>query len=409
MSQSSFPITTRLEVKNFRSLTDVSIDLDRLTVFVGKNGAGKSNVVDAIRFIRDALNLGLDTAISNRHGMSAIRKWSAKGRPFDVIFKLSFKGIGWTGEYGFSLGSETRGEYRVKGEHCSIQTGRGTQTFELKEGKLLRAEFPDSPTQNELPDPDASLSPIQGTVPDHFMNWLTSSNPNTTLYLANVAAGNFHIIRRFIKSMGFYTLSTDLLREPQKPSNVTPLDEKGQNLSSVLREMMKDKQAAISTISQALGQIVPGIRDFSVAQVGGYFVTRLHHESGSAFELAQESDGTLRMLGILTALYQVPPRTLSVIEEPELTIHPGALGVLCDAIREASSFSQVLITTHSPDLIYHFDAENLRVVENLEGETQVGLVEVGQREAITKKLFAPGELMRMEGLRREIPHLPSSR
>lgn len=409
MSQAIFPIITQITVKNFRSLTDVTVDLDHLTVFVGKNGAGKSNVVDAIRFIRDALNLGLDTAISNRHGMSAIRRWSAKGRPYDVVFNLSFKGLGWTGEYGFSLGSETRGEYRVKAEHASVQTARGTQTFELKEGKLLRAEFPDSPTPTESPEPNFPPVSAEEAEPDNWINGPAASNPTTTLYLANVASGNFHLMRRFIKRMGFYTLSTDLLREPQKPSNVTPLDEKGQNLSSVLREMTKDRQPAVSIISEALGQIVPGIHSFSVSQVGGYFVTRLHHESGSAFELAQESDGTLRMLGILTALYQVPPRTLIAIEEPELTIHPGALGVLCDAIREASSFSQVLITTHSPDLIYHFAAENLRVVENLDGETQIGPIAAIQREAIVQKLFAPGELMRMEGLRREIPHPKSSR
>ena len=381
MSRVPFPTITQIKVKNFRSLADVTIDLDPLTVFVGKNGAGKSNIIDVLRFVRDALILGLDAGILKRHGMSALRKWSAKGRPFDIVINLFMKQEGfWEGEYGFSLGSETRGAYRVKEEHCIVKSGRGKVAFEIKEGKLIQTDVAGAVVQIDIP------------------------NPITSLHLSTIAGGNFFLVRDVIKNMGFYTIYPDLLREPQKPANATPLDEKGQNLSSVLREMKRAKQLPASTISEALGQVVHGIHDFSVTQVGGYLVTRLHHEKGGpAFELVQESDGTLRMLGILTALYQTPSRTLLAIEEPELTIHPGALGVLCDAMKEASSYSQIVITTHSPDLIYHFAAENLRVVENPEGETLVGPVESGQRKAIAQKLFAPGELMRMEGLRREIP------
>jgi len=67
------------------------------------------------------------------------------------------------------------------------------------------------------------------------------------------------------------------------------------------------------------------------------------------------SNGTLRALGILVALFQLADsgRTMSLIgvEEPELYIHPGAVGVLLDALREASQRGQVLVTTHSPDLL----------------------------------------------------------
>jgi len=107
------------------------------------------------------------------------------------------------------------------------------------------------------------------------------------------------------------------------------------------------------------------------------------------------------MLAILTALYQDPSRSLLTIEEPELTIHPGALGVLRDVLQEASLRSQVVITTHSPDLISGFPAGVLRAVEKANGVTQVGPVSDAQREAIEEMLFFPGELMRMEGLHTE--------
>jgi predicted ATPase len=118
-------------------------------------------------------------------------------------------------------------------------------------------------------------------------------------------------------------------------------------------------------------------------------------------ELSQESDGTLRILSILAAVYQQPPRPLVTIEEPELNIHPGALGVLADVLEEASMRSQVVITTHSPDLIDHFSVDALRVVEKVGGLTEVGQVTESQRQTVHEMLFSTGELMRMEGLRRE--------
>jgi len=381
MSGKSDFIITQLKVKNFRSLADVDISLEPLTVFVGPNGAGKSNIVDSLRFVRDALIRGLDNSILERHGMSAMRRWSAKGRPFDVTIHLSIQGKNFFGEYGFTLGSERRGEYRVKWEKCSVTYKDRSEGYEYRSGEWIQ--------------PPTLIDRHERKPPPHLKTALYLSTPFPMM------EGQYRL-RRVLQDMGFYTIYPDTLREPQKPANPRPLDEKGQNLAAVLRDLKKRKRSNVQTMVEALGKVTTGIRDFSVSQVGGYLVTRLHYGTGGpAFELAQESDGTLRVLGILSALYQTPPRSLIAVEEPELTIHPGALGVLCDVLQETSSRSQVVITTHSPDLIYHFPVEYLRVVEKVDGSTEVGPVAGHQRQAITAKLFSPGELMRMEGLQRE--------
>jgi predicted ATPase len=77
------------------------------------------------------------------------------------------------------------------------------------------------------------------------------------------------------------------------------------------------------------------------------------------------------------------------------------MGVLCDVLQEASARSQVIITTHNPDLIDRFPSEVLQVVEKANGITNIGSVSENQRVAIARKLFSPGELMRIEGLQRE--------
>ena len=389
MSFKNHTMLTRLRVKNYRSLADIDIEFAPLTVLVGMNGAGKSNVVDVLRFVRDAVGRGLDSAILDRNGMNALRRWSAKGAPYDVQVQLEINNPDWSGEYGFTLGSKQRDEYRVKGEKICITINSNEKqdsrhfSFEFRNGKVNK---------------------ISGDA-KHY-GYALKSSP-TSLALSSMMFSPYHRFHEFFKTFGFYTIFPDIIRKPQNPANPSPLNERGENLASLLRDLKKRKRPETLEMLKALGKVVEDVNDYSVQQIGGYLVTKLHHVSpggknhSPTFPLAQESDGTLRMLGILTALYQVPPRSLIAIEEPELTIHPGALAVLCDVLMEASLQSQVLITTHSPELISHFPADMLRVVEKVNGSTKVGIIKENQRKAIRDKLFLAGEIMTMEGLQRE--------
>ena len=103
-----------------------------------------------------------------------------------------------------------------------------------------------------------------------------------------------------------------------------------------------------------------------------------------AFSAANMSDGTLRGLGVLVALLQSNgrPPTLIGIEEPEVALHPAAVGILVDAIRDASQHTQVIITSHSPDLLDRpgLGEGSLLPVVAEEGVTIIGrLDDVGQR------------------------------
>ena len=367
-------------VKNFRSLADVSVNFEPLTVLVGLNGSGKSNLVDALYFVSDALRNGLDTAIVKRHSMSAIRRWSAKGRPYNVEIGLDIETDTLWGEYSFTLGSERRGEYRVKREKCLVGKPGERRTemwFETNNGKWIKhsQEFniPISRTGLVLPL-------VAGVEP-------------------------YNEIYDFLTSMSFYNIFPNILGEPQRPANPYPLEKHGENLASVLRELKRDKSTFAPNLETALRNVIDGVNSYQVSQVGGYLITRLHHDAPDGnraplFELAQESDGTLRMLGILAALYQDPPRTLIALEEPELTIHPGAMSILWEEIQNAASRSQILVTTHSPDMLDMCTAEQLRIVEKLKGITYIGPIEKEQQQIIQERLFAPGQLLQAQGLRR---------
>ena len=377
----------QLKVKNYRSLADVTVNFELLTVLVGPNGSGKSNLVDVLRFVSEALIHGLDSAVIKRHGMSALRRWSGKGRPYDVEIGLSVSGNGiLAADYQFTLGGELRGEYRVKSERCEVYDPSGPFSKPLSKFETLNGEWSASPMEVA-----PSLQPTALALP-----LLTGLEP-------------FRLVYDLLTSMSFYNIVPNDLTEPQKPANAYPLTERGDNLASLLRDLRRGHTTVARELENALSSVMGDILGYQVAQVGGYLVTKLRHTGAGKdqqplFELSQESDGTLRLLGILSALYQTPPRGLIALEEPELTIHPGVMSLLWEEIQAAAQRRdrqmQVVLTTHSPDLLDMCEADQIRVVEKISGITHVGPVAEEQRQIIQQKLFAPGQLLQAQSLRR---------
>lgn len=365
----------RVKVRNYRSLADIEVALGDLTVLVGPNGSGKSNFLDVFRFVSDALTRGLDAALleHDRGGIGRVRRYSSKGRPYDVEISLDLQIDGIEGHYSFVLGSKRRNEYEVKSETCKL----GVHEYNLTKGRVEKSNIGEAIAIQER---NLTL-PLLANLPE-------------LLPLYN-----------FLTNMGFYSIFPNDLRAPQRPGNPHPLEADGTNLTSVLRDLVRNGGTIADGLYTALARVVPSIVEenpISVKQVGSYLVASIKHENDAGiFDLALESDGTLRVLGLLTALYQSPPLPFIGMEEPEMMVHPGAMSLLCDILEEVSTLSQIIITTHSPDLIAKFDPTSLRIVEIEEGATQIGSVHSEDLDAINDQLFNSGDLLRIGGLRRE--------
>jgi predicted ATPase len=374
----------RVYVRNYKSIAEAEVTLERFTVFIGPNGSGKSNFVDALRFVRDAIVSGLDTAISHRRGIRAIRRWSPR-RPVDVTIKLEFLFPDGTQTiYGFELGSEKGGEYRIKAEFCQTIQSNGTEDgFEVREGNIVR--FPkvlELPTPPEPQPVRFLLFPFLGTA---------------------VAQQAWN----FLRSIGFYHPLPNAIRTSAYMPVIVPppLLEHGENLPFVLRTLQQHHPDTFQQISEYLRLLVPGLKSLAPSKSGDMLEVKHGDENETFAELEfwQESDGTLRLLALLTAMYQQPPLYMLVIEEPELTVHPEVLAVLVDLLIERSAYQQVLITTHSPDLLNCLPAETLRIVELEGGTTKIGPLSEEQKAVVEAKYFKMGDLLRLEGLRRELP------
>lgn len=402
---------TKVWARNFRSMADMSVDLDRLTVLVGPNASGKSNVLDVLRFIKDALRFDLEAAISMRNGMEAIQHKTSEGQSPDIELGLAAKDerMGYAVEYGFVFSGDLEKGVRVQEEFARIWNDalEEAEQVKIEKGTLIQPEWMvDHPSQrvvSEITDFGTSDLAIRGFKRMwRMLVRLTAPGIVQDMKTRDRTSHSLDFFCQQILRMRFYHIFPNTIREPQMLGNAQPLDEDAGNLASVLRAIEKAGGSQTIRIRRALELLIPGISDLKIASLGGYWVISLKH-SGSHiepwFDLAQESDGTIRLLGLLVALHQQESLPLMGLEEPELTVHPGVLSVLADLLNAASRRSQIIVTTHSPDLIDcltdYRTVEPLRIVELRDGATVVRRVSGSQAEAVKENLFSPGELHRM--------------
>ena len=365
---------TEVRLKNYRSFEETTVTLEPLTILVGRNGAGKSNFVKSLKLVKEAMTYGLDVAMLRQGGLAAFRRWQRIGRPFDVGIGLHIETSELEAEYEFVLGS---GANLVKSEVCTVRKEGFFDGFEIQAIAGHR-EWQKSPRNISAPPMSKSL-----------MLPLLSGSPG------------FETVYEVLSGMSFYTILPNLLQDPQKPMDDYPLDEEGRNLASVLRKFDVNQQRELN---EALSRIIGDVTRHMVRKSGTRLAVHLYHRAAGDepdFELSQESDGTLRVLAILTALFQQPPRPLIALEEPELTIHPGAMGVLWEEVENAAQHSQIVVTTHSPDLLDMCKVDQIRVAEKIAGITHIGPVDREQKAIVRDGLFAPGELLRAQGLERD--------
>jgi len=188
----------------------------------------------------------------------------------------------------------------------------------------------------------------------------------------------------------------------------TGLDDQATNYLGVLKEIVSNLQdlhirKSIVATLQRVNSSVSSVELNSLQNPDHVVVGHKFKGKTLALKLEQESDGFRRFYAHLLALYQRPPKQTLLFEHPEDGIHPGALALLADEFKAAAEDGrgQIILTTHSPRLLDHFDADQIRVVE-LDGfATRIGLISTEQHEAIQEDLMNAGELLTVDPARIE--------
>jgi predicted ATPase len=379
---------TRVRLRHYRSIAKADVELGRLLLLVGPNGSGKSNFLDALRLLAESLQTSVDQALRSRGGVGEVRRRST-GHPTHFSIDVEFDGGDLTGEYGFEVAAVKGGGFRISREHCRVWFGARAHEGDRYADARFRV------VKGELVD---QTEPVMPPVSQQ------------RLYLVSAAGLDvFRPVFDGLAGISVFNLNPDVMRRPQTPDSGDLLHRDGSNIASVLHRLERSRagQQDKSRIESYLQLIVPGMHGVSRSELGNWETLMFAQDVPGAsnpwhFQAQSVSDGTLRALGVLVSLFAGTGRTLSTvgIEEPESALHPAAAGVLLDALRDTSERRQVIVTSHSPDLLdrHDFDLSELRAVRSIRGETVIGQLDEAGALALREQLYTPGELLRTDQL-----------
>jgi hypothetical protein len=382
----------RIKIRDFKSIRELDLELDPVTVLVGRSGTGKSNLVQAIRFLRNCL-LNHDQAVAYEFGWEHIVPVGER-RPktsIEVIFSIPGDEL----EFNYRVGFGMHGQHNFPGPVYLTE-----ERLSLGKDKLfsrLRAD-----NGQWAWDKAPNLSPAPQPNNEHLMLGQFPSLQQVVFANAALSTG-----------IGYYhfpastlTLDVSNQRGQELFRNIPGLSDNAANYLNVIRGITQDfhRPAIRKSLLASLRAVNSAIESVELDSLTSPQRAIIGHKAGSnvfALSLDQESDGLRRFYAHLLALYQTPSKLTLVFEEPENAIFPGALSLLADEFKAAprENRGQVILTTHNPILLDSFDVDNVRAVDMKDGKTLVGRVATDQSQAIKDHLLTTGELLTVDRAR----------
>ncbi|GIW70829.1 MAG: chromosome segregation protein SMC [Planctomycetota bacterium] len=312
----------KLRLTNWKNFAEVEIEIGDRLFLVGPNASGKSNLLDAFRFLRDLASTGggFQEAVGRRGGVSAIRCLAARRYPaIEVAVELQREHDGprWTYEVAFSQDQQRRALLRKE------RVLRGGET-------LL-----ERPNKDDEADP-ARLS----------QTFLEQVNVNR----------DFREVATFFASIRYLHIVPQLVREPDRSVGRSNDPFGGDFLEQVARTPERTRSARLRRIREALRVAVPQLEEVELwrdargtPHLRGKYA---HWRPRGAWQTEEQfSDGTLRLMGLLWAAMEKEGPLL--LEEPELSLHPGIVRVLPQMLARVQRRTgrQIFLSTHSPELL----------------------------------------------------------
>lgn len=377
----------RIKLEAFKSLAKQSFEPRSVNLLIGANAAGKSNVIRAFRFLADAVRSDVETAAGALGGLENAVFWGARKQRFAISVEYfvpdpSAPHSRADMSYRIEVGDHG-GRPAVLAEELRLKVKRDVRgrstiwlTAKLGQGEAIRD--PESPQREPFDTGDPGVLALKALG-----------------FLATYP--RIRALRTFIEGWQFLAVNLDAVRAPRRDVRATALEVDASNLVNVLRTIRGAD--AYGAILGDLKQLVEIVEDVDTSVDRGRVLLQLKERPFlDPAEALSVSDGTLRLLAILTAVHLMPEHGLLCIEEPEHGLHPLIFGPLLDLVRErcpSGGSRQVVVTTHSPDLV-DAAAPNEVVTVDRDDDGSTTLSRPGSPELATwLEDFRLGELWRM--------------
>ena len=389
---------TRIEIHGFKSFHHFAADLRPFQVLIGPNGVGKTNLFDAIVLLSNlAGDHTLDDAFGHSRGeLNELFTVYLDGKSASLMTFAVEMLIGRTvaDETGRARPlSTTRLRYELDIER-RVEDGV-EHVYVMREGLLPIAEANDKWAKDMIPARDRKNWILREKRPpfiataaekEQMVIYRNQDAPGggreaisvdridrTVLSTANALRyPTIHAVQQEMLNWRFLQLNPFALRShsgPQDPGSLLP---DGSNLVAVLGRLSRENETALPGILRDMVKIIPDLRDLTVKPIAGRddSLIEVQMQDGSRFSSRVISDGTLRLLSLVTLKNDPGHRGTLCFEEPENGVQPTRLKQIVDVLyalstnfatqsSESSPLRQVLINTHSPGLLASVPADSL--------------------------------------------------
>ena len=336
------PKVKRIGIQGFKRLLDISLDMRPMMVMIGANGSGKTSFMDALSLVAASAEGGLNRRLNDMGGAAEIL---TRERSENMSFSADMEVPGHNPlEYRMSVAVQGQ-TYSISQESLTqVRTGGFAQPFKHIESVYKDIRYFDS-DENHLIRPNWEFN--------HFESSL-SQVPKLFREAED--------LRRTLSAVTQYHMLDVGPRAPVKlPQQLRPVElpgENGENLVPFLFNLRETDQDKYEAIEDALRVAFPGFDslNFPIAAAGMISMTWKDKAFRSPIYIHQLSEGTLRFLWLASLLQSPGLSTITMIDEPEVSLHPELLSLLAELLREASHRTQIIVATHSDRLIRFLEA-----------------------------------------------------
>lgn len=346
-----------ISVRGFRRLRQIDLEMRNLIVIIGANGAGKTSFLDVLSTLAASANGKLQGTLQSKGGLNEIL---TRGKTQELSIKVSMEISGRPSlKYGLVLSPKGL-SYEIREETLTQQTnpnasepfkhiesyGLDIKYYSLEENKLLRPNWEHNYLETSL-----SQVPKMYREPENLRKSLASC----TYYGALDVSGKSPI----------------RLPQPMRPAKLP--GSSGEDLVSCLYDLRETDGDRFEMVEDIISTAFPDFKrlNFPSVAAGTISMTWTDRNFPTPIFVHELSEGTLRFLWLVTLLQSQSLTTITLLDEPEVSLHPELLRHLVYLMREASKHTQLIVATHSDRLIRFLEPHEVLICDLEEGEARM--------------------------------------
>ncbi|MEB3338479.1 MAG: AAA family ATPase [Leptolyngbyaceae bacterium] len=347
----------RISVRGFRRLRQVDLEMRNLTVMIGANGAGKTSFLDVLSTLAASANGKLQETLQSKGGLNEIL---TRGKAQELEISVSMK-VPEREPLKYGLAFSPKGlSYEIREETLTQQRnpnapepfkyieshGLDIKYFSQEDGKLLKPSW-----EHDYLETSLSQVPKMYREPEALRKSLASCTYYGALDVSQKSP----------------------IRLPQaiRPAKLPGAN--GEDLISCLFDLQQTDRDRFDMVEDILSAAFPDFKrlNFPLAAAGMFSMTWTDRNFSKDIYIHELSEGTLRFLWLVTLLQSQSLTTITLLDEPEVSLHPELLRHLVYLMREASKHTQLIVATHSDRLIRFLEPGEVLICDLEEGEAKM--------------------------------------